>query len=98
MISSPAVQIRQILRPSGRLTCSQLGENEKAIALFDDLLGGIGGVTVLRLRLDPVLDQLLQDPRFQAVLEKHEKEELRRSATARAFSAQKSACTFSQIG
>ncbi len=48
-----------------------LGENDKAITLFDDLLERFSGVTVASLRLDPALDQLLQDPQFQAVLAKH---------------------------
>jgi TolB-like protein len=47
------------------------GENDRAIELLDGLLGRPSNITVPLLKLSPVWDPLRQDPKFQALLEKH---------------------------
>ena len=48
-----------------------VGENGRAIELLDGLLGRPSNITVPILKLSPVWDPLRQDPKFQALLEKH---------------------------
>ena len=52
------------------------GEVVPAVALFDRLLATtyLQSLTVGRLRLDPRLDAIRDDPRFQTMLEKHARE------------------------
>ncbi len=47
------------------------GENGRAIELLDGLLDRPSNVTVPILKLNPAWDPLRNDPRFQALLEKH---------------------------
>ena len=48
------------------------GESAKAIELLDGLLSRPSGVTVASLRVDPAMDQLRDDPKFQELLQKHD--------------------------
>jgi len=48
-----------------------LGENDRAIELLDGLLSRPSNITVPLLKLSPAWDPLRQDPKFQAMLEKH---------------------------
>ncbi len=48
------------------------GENAKAIELLDGLLNRPSGVTVASLRVDPAMDRLRDDPKFQELLQKYE--------------------------
>ena len=49
------------------------GDTEAAVEILDRLLATPyrNAITVERLRLDPALDPIRDDPRFQAMLEKH---------------------------
>jgi serine/threonine-protein kinase len=49
-----------------------LGENDRAIEILDGLLSRPSAVTVQGLKVNPIWDPLRNDPRFQALLEKHE--------------------------
>ena len=49
------------------------GENQKAIEVFDHLLGQPGDLTVAFLKIDPTIGALRGDPAFQEMLAKHEK-------------------------
>ena len=49
------------------------GENQKAIEVFDHLLGQPGDLTVAFLKIDPTIDDLRGDPAFQEMLAKREK-------------------------
>ena len=51
--------------------CAVTGENTNAIELLDGLLSRPSGVTVALLRLDPAMDQLRDDRRFQELLQKY---------------------------
>ena len=48
------------------------GENAKAIELLDGLLNRPSGVTASSLRVDPAMDRLRDDPKFQELLQKYE--------------------------
>ncbi len=48
------------------------GENAKAIELLDGLLSRPSGVTVASLRVDPAMDRLRDDPKFQELLQKYD--------------------------
>ena len=48
------------------------GENAKAIELLDGLLNRPSGVTVASLRVDPAMDRLRDDPKFQELLQKYD--------------------------
>jgi TolB-like protein/Tfp pilus assembly protein PilF len=60
-----------------RITCSLAqiyaltGEADEAFRLIDHLLGTPSGLTIPLLRLDPAWDPLRNDPRFQALIDKH---------------------------
>jgi len=54
------------------------GENDQALQLLERSLSTPNGVTVPSLRLDPIWDPLRSDPRFQALIERHEGESLAR--------------------
>jgi serine/threonine-protein kinase len=49
-----------------------LGENDRAIEILDGLLSRPSAVTVEGLKINPIWDGLRNDPRFQALLQKHE--------------------------
>jgi TolB-like protein/Tfp pilus assembly protein PilF len=48
-----------------------LGDNGRAIEILDGLLSRPSGVTVQALKINPIWDPLRNDPRFQALLNKH---------------------------
>jgi hypothetical protein len=48
-----------------------LGDAAGAVALLDGLLQRPSSVTVPMLKINPIWDPIRQDPRFQALLEKH---------------------------
>jgi TolB-like protein/Flp pilus assembly protein TadD len=49
-----------------------LGDNDRAIEILDGLLSRPSYVTVQGLRVDPIWDPLRNDPRFQALIDKHD--------------------------
>jgi TolB-like protein len=51
---------------------AMVGQPGEAIAILDDVLSRAGDYTTHVLRLDPAWDPLRSDPRFQALLKKHE--------------------------
>ena len=56
------------------LTYAMVGEHEAAIELLDTLLSIPSDITIPALRHDPFWDPLRDHPRFQALIEKYEKE------------------------
>ncbi len=48
-----------------------LGDNDRAIEILDGLLSRPSAVTVQGLKINPIWDPLRDDPRFQALLNKH---------------------------
>jgi len=52
--------------------CAILGDNDRAIAILDGLLNRPSYVTVHGLRVNPIWDSLRKDPRFQALIDRHE--------------------------
>jgi tetratricopeptide (TPR) repeat protein len=71
---SPASRVAEKLGRLGDLAqvYTMVGQPGEAIAVLDDKLSRTGGFTVHDLRLDPTWDPLRSDPRFQALLKKHE--------------------------
>ena len=51
---------------------ARVGEDEMALDLIEELLSIPSFLSVGLLRLDPVWDPLRDNPRFQALLEKHD--------------------------
>jgi TolB-like protein/Tfp pilus assembly protein PilF len=49
-----------------------LGDNDRAIEVLDGLLNRPSYVTVQGLRVDPIWDPLRNDPRFRALIERHD--------------------------
>ena len=56
------------------VTYARVGELDKALDLINTLLSIPSQVTVAKLKLDPKYDPLRDHPRFQALIEKYEKE------------------------
>jgi TolB-like protein/tetratricopeptide (TPR) repeat protein len=54
------------------LVYTMVGQPGEAIALLDDVMSRSGDMTPHRLRLNPAWDPLRSDPRFAALLKKHE--------------------------
>ena len=52
-------------------TFAHVGENDRALALLDQLLAMPNGGSVPGVRLDPMWDKLRDDPRFEQTLAKH---------------------------
>ena len=48
------------------------GETDQALLLLDHSLSTPSGITVSSLKIDPVWDPLRTDPRFQALIDRHE--------------------------
>jgi TolB-like protein/Tfp pilus assembly protein PilF len=48
-----------------------IGDNDRAIEILDGLLTRPSSITVEGLKINPIWDPLRNDPRFQALLEKH---------------------------
>ena len=48
-----------------------VGENDRAIEVLDGLLSRPSNVTVPGLKVNPIWDSIRNDPRFQALLDKH---------------------------
>jgi tetratricopeptide (TPR) repeat protein len=61
--------------PQSTATLAQIyawtGESDEAFRLLDHLLTVPSNLTVAMLKLDPSWDPLRQDPRFQALIDKH---------------------------
>jgi serine/threonine-protein kinase len=55
------------------MTCSLIGENDRAIDLIDYLLKNPSQLQYQTVLVDPMWDPLRDNPRFQALLEKYEK-------------------------
>jgi len=49
------------------------GEQDEAISLLEKLLTVPGWTSVNLLRLDPIYDPLRENPRFQTLVEQHDK-------------------------
>ena len=49
-----------------------LGDNDRAIEILDGLLNRPSYVTVPSLRVNPIWDPLRNDPRFQALIDRHD--------------------------
>ena len=49
-----------------------LGDNDRAIEILDGLLNRPSYVTVQSLRVNPIWDPLRNDPRFQALIDRHD--------------------------
>jgi TolB-like protein/Tfp pilus assembly protein PilF len=49
-----------------------LGDNDRAIEILNGLLSRPSAVTVQGLKLNPIWDPLRSDPRFQALIDRHE--------------------------
>ena len=60
MVTEMAAQVYALLK-----------ENDRALQLLDHLLSVPSGLSVPLLRLDPMWDELRQDPRFEEMLRKH---------------------------
>jgi TolB-like protein/Tfp pilus assembly protein PilF len=52
--------------------CTILGDNDRAIEILDGLLNRPSYVTVQSLKVDPIWDSLRNDPRFQALIDRHD--------------------------
>jgi len=50
---------------------AMLGDANFALPLLEHSLSGRAGITVPRLRLDPVWDRIRNDSRFEALLQKY---------------------------
>ena len=50
-----------------------LGDHGRALDLLEDLLARPSGVSITKLRLDPVYDPLRGEHRFQALLKRDER-------------------------
>jgi hypothetical protein len=51
-----------------------VGEHDLALDELTYLMSVHSGLTVPQLRIDPLYDPLRENPRFQALIEKYEKE------------------------
>ncbi|MGI8482305.1 MAG: TPR end-of-group domain-containing protein [Chthoniobacterales bacterium] len=50
---------------------AMLGDADSALPLLEHSLSVRGGITVPRLRLDPMWDRIRNDPRFESLLQKY---------------------------